>query len=328
MFYRGLEFILVFTLILLMVGYHVRLMTLLVLIVGFVLEAFRLSFGRIEHGSVFQSFYIPLVMLFSQWGATYSLDALLRRRRTGMAVAPFDPSWRYIWPMRVLLFILSLLFLTAAYFKLAGTGWVTNPDVFANVLLKENVEVTGRGYEALPLLAILAQIPLVTTTFRFATLLFEGLFFVSLFGNRLRNFIVSIAMIFHALNALLLYVSFTYLLIAYGLFVDWHSVVHRWTPAVVKRVPLNRVSSPALVGGTLAFALLFAALWSTVPFFRHLFDLGGWLDWRTIWIPLLPLSVLGFIRSTWALVAAAWQQTQRRRNPVSAANSVANRPVA
>jgi hypothetical protein len=329
LFYYSLEAAFIFTLVLLLIGYRVRLMTLLVLVLGFVLEAFRLSFGRIEHGSVFQSFYIPLIMLFSQWGATYSLDSLLRRRRTGIAVEPSDSSWRYIWPMRVLLLLLSFLFLTAAYFKLAGTGWLTNPDVFANVLLRENVEITAKGYAAPPLLLILAQLPLVTVTFRFATLAFEGLFFVSLLGNRLRNFIVSVAMIFHALNALLLYVSFTYMLIIYGLFVDWHDFARRWTPHSVKRLTLrlSTVSSPALVGGTLALALIFAALWATVPFFRHIFDLGGLLDWRTIWIPLLPLSVLGFIRSTWALVSAAWQQLQRRRNPASSANGVANRPM-
>ena len=75
-----LESCLVAALLLLLAGLWVRPVTLAVLLFGTLLEAFHNSFGKVEHGSVFLVFYLPLFMLGSGWGDTWSLDALLARR--------------------------------------------------------------------------------------------------------------------------------------------------------------------------------------------------------------------------------------------------------
>ncbi len=312
--YQLMEGLFIIAIVLLIVGYRVRLITVIVFALGLTIETFRLSYGRVEHGSIFQVFYIPLVMIFSQWGATHSLDAELMARRTGVRVSPADSSWRYIWPVRVLLFMLGVLFLSAFYWKMNGSAWQTSSHAFENFLLLENVEVTTKGGYASPLLPLLARSRLVTFVFRYATLFFEGLFITALLHPKLRNLIVSIAIIFHAINALLMYVSFSSLLIVYGLFVDWQRVYERWCPAAIRRIRLDRFSTRTLIGGTLVVALVFALLWSGTSFFRLIFSLDGLLDWRTIWLPLLPVGVIGVIRAAWILLTDGWAQLRRVRS--------------
>ena len=60
-----IESCLVAALVLLLAGLCVGPVTLVVLVLGMLLEAFHQSFGKVEHASVFLVFYIPLFMLGS-----------------------------------------------------------------------------------------------------------------------------------------------------------------------------------------------------------------------------------------------------------------------
>ncbi len=68
-----IESCLVTALVLLLAGLCVGPVTLVVLVLGVLLDAFHQSFGKVEHASVFLVFYIPLFMVGSQWGGTWSL---------------------------------------------------------------------------------------------------------------------------------------------------------------------------------------------------------------------------------------------------------------
>ncbi len=219
-----IESCLVAALVLLLAGLCVRPVTLVVLVLGMLLEAFHQSFGKVEHASVFLVFYIPLFMLGSQWGGTWSLDALLARRAGRATTSPTDDSWRHALPMRVALLVLVLLFLSAALAKVALGRWLTAPDLVTELLLGKNVEAAREGLPAHAILPFVATHPLLSQSFRYGVLLFEALFVLVLLDGRLRAAYLAAALVFHALNALLLVVTFTPILIVYALFVDWQGM--------------------------------------------------------------------------------------------------------
>jgi len=291
-FYVVLDMLLIFSLVLLLIGFRVRLATLLVLVCGVGLEMFQFSFGKVSHHTFFMSFHIPLFMLFSHWGSAYSLDAVLRRRRGLPVPAPSDDSWRYVWQMRALLLVLSFLFFTAAYNKLRG-AWRYEWDLLATLLpeyaLRQQmnapypVETVTRWHY--PLVAALA--PLL----HFIILAFEGSFPLALLHRHLRNLYLAGAVLMHMGNVFFMNLYFTQMLPAYVIFVDWQSLYERLIPARVRRLSLDRFSTPVLVGGTLGIAALVTLVWTRTRLYRLFLDVyeGGVL---MIVIALVALSVL------------------------------------
>jgi hypothetical protein len=298
-----IESCLVAALVLLLAGLCVRPVTLVVLVLGTLLETFHQSFGKVEHASVFLVFYIPLFMLGSHWGGTWSLDALLARRAGRATTHPSDDSWRHALPMRGVLLMLVLLFLSAAFAKGVLGTWLTAPDVVTDLLLGKNIEAAREGLPSHTILPFVAARPLLSQSFRYGLLLFEGLFVLVLLGGRVRAAYLGAALVFHALNALLLVVTFTPILIVYGLFVDWQAGIERFAVHTrwITRL-LGRAPTWLLTGGVLALATLAAWSWDLTPTLRRAIQLGGRLDWRTIWYPVLPLALAWWLRASLAIV--------------------------
>jgi hypothetical protein len=300
-----IESCLVAALVLLLAGLCVGPVTLVVLVLGVLLEAFHQSFGKVEHASVFLVFYIPLFMVGSQWGGTWSLDALLAQRAGRATTSPTDDSWRHALPMRAALLVLVLLFFSAALAKVALGTWLTAPDLVTELLLGKNVEAAREGLPANAILPFVATHPLLSESLRHGVLLFEVLVVLVLLDGRLRAVYLAAALVFHALNALLLVVTFTPILIVYALFVDWQWMIEQLTPGTrsINRL-LRRAPSWLLTVGVLTLAALAAWSWNLTPTLRGAIQLGGRLDWRTIWYPVLPLALAWLLRASLALLRA------------------------
>jgi hypothetical protein len=307
-----LEPLLVGLLVLLMIGLWVRGVTAAVLVIGVLLETFHQSYGKVEHATVFPVFYIPLFMTASTWGETWSLDALLRRRANRAVARTDDGGWRSAWPIRATLFMLVALFASATVAKCVLGDWVTGANTVPNLLLDKNVEAVLEGVPINPLAPFVATTPLMSGACRWGLLLFEALFFVVLLGGHVRDAYLALALMFHALNGLLLVVTFAPILITYALFVDLQGMAQRLEPlpAWATRT-LERVPSGLLVGSALAVALLVAASWNATSVPRTLLQLDGHLDWRTIWYPVLPGAVLWCLRECAALVRDPWPRGDR-----------------
>jgi hypothetical protein len=276
----------------------VRAVTAAVLVLGTLLEAVHQSFGKVEHATVFLVVYIPLCMLGSQWGETWSLDALLARRAGRSTTSPSDDHWRHALPMRIVLLVLALLFASSAFSKAVLGDWLTAPDLMTNLLLGKNVEAAREGLPSSAILPFVVAHPLVSAVFRYGLLLFEALAVSMLLGGRIRDAYVAAALVFHAVNALLLIVTFTPILVVYGLFVDWQAAVERVARRTGgRRRWLARMPSWLLVAGTLAIASLAGASCNAAPGLRSAIQLGGRLDWRTIWYPVLPVALAWWVRA-------------------------------
>ena len=126
-----------------------------------------------------------------------------------------------------------------------------------NLLSDKNIEAVLAGLRPCPLWPFVVASPLMSASFRVGLLLFEGLFVLVLLGGQVRAAYLAAALIFHALCALLLVVTFTPILIVYALFVDWQKVVARVAPHMRWLVDfLEAVPSRVLTAGVFALAAL------------------------------------------------------------------------
>jgi hypothetical protein len=324
--FHALEAVLVAALVLLLVGYRTRAATALVLAAGTLREAYP-TWLSCENGNVFLTFYIPLFMaLGGRWHDTYSLDAWLRRRAGHASVSPTDDSGSHFVAARAVLVVLAVLFCTSPLFKGLGAGtWLERPDLLANLMLEKSAAATVAGLPPNPIGPLLADHPRLGTALQLQVLAFEALFFLALFGRRLRSLFVALALLFHAANALWLVVTFTPILIVYGLFVDWQAALRRIAPP--PRPAPEWASASLVVGVSVALALGAGASWHAWGGLRGALQLGGWLDWRTIWIPVLPLAAAWAGSSAVALATAARTRSRSPRvaQPRSSANARAAR---
>jgi len=312
-FFETLESVLVAALIVLLIGYRVQCVTVFVIVVGCLLDAFSNSFDM-EAGTVFMVFYIPLFMLIiGGWGETYSLDAYLRKRKHIACIEPSNSSGYYYVPARCVLIVLSILFLGAAISKTTGAGtWMDQPRFMADLMLEDNIISTFMGLPLNYLAPMISESPILYHSARYAALLFEGTFFLALFSRKLRNIYIPLALIFHAVNALWLIVTFTPILIVYLMFVDWQALLNH---TKLKRITIfDSTHSKYLITATLGLALMAGALWNQNDTLRSALNLGGLLDWRTIWYPVLPIAVFFFFKALYELFGSILRKPGLQQN--------------
>lgn len=133
LFFYTLESFLVAALVLLAFGYKTRMATIAVLLTGSLLEALAASVDG-KRTLTPLVFYIPFFMIImNSWGKTYSLDAIIKKNKTGSSVDPHSSNWEYFLPGRALLILISFLFLNSAIFKVAfGGDWLNYSDMMSN----------------------------------------------------------------------------------------------------------------------------------------------------------------------------------------------------
>ena len=271
--FQGLESLLAAALVILLAGYRVRLATAVVLVLGCLNEALFSSTGR-ESSPIFLAFYIPLLMLLAgRWGEAYSLDALLRARAGRPTTSPADTGWSHFLSARATLVILSAMFFSAMLLKIAFGGvWLAHPDLLANAMLHKNIEAAIIELPLNPLAPLIARQPALYVALQLSVLLFEGLFFLVLVDRDLRRLWLGLALVFHTINANWLIVTFTPILVVYGLFIDWQGVRQRlwpWPIRIADRLPTKLLIAatllrvwPSACFGTMATACATSCAWA------------------------------------------------------------------
>ncbi|MBE9066367.1 hypothetical protein IQ260_06850 [Leptolyngbya cf. ectocarpi LEGE 11479] len=298
--YPAMEILLVISLVLQLIGYKTRIANLMVLIMGFALAVFRTGLLVEDRTLVVTVFYVPLFMLFSNWGATYSIDALLRQQQGQPVVDPKTSSWHYIWPTRGLMVILSMLFLSAVIEKLISLDWLVNPRFVGDFLLVKGVSsYLSNGFPVSPLGPKLGQLDAFIIPAQYVILLFEAAFVLVLFSRIAQALIFRLAPIFHSFNTLLLGIPFISVLSIYAAFPDWQTLYERFYPQLLKIRGLAKLPSPLLSLGSVGLAVLVGLLWNTTPIPRQIFGLFGIFSYHTLWFGLLPFVVLWILSPLW-----------------------------
>lgn len=282
-FIQLLESLLTGLLVLLLFGLRTRLVTSLVIVVGLVLEGYITTVDP-EQGNILMVFFIPCFMLLAgHWGDAYSVDRHIKVRAGLPAVDPRAPSASFM-ASRLLLVFLSIQFVISGCYKLDGT-WLSHPRLLGNLMLSTSIDAAYYGIFVNPFARFIADTPIIYHGLQWFALVFECFFFVCLFGRIPRVLILSAALIFHSLNAILMWVTFTTIMIVYGAFMDWQSLFDRLgLGRCTDRV--TTIPSPILIATALVLALLTGLLWNEAPLARGIFTLGGLVDFQTIWIPI------------------------------------------
>ena len=312
--FQGLESLLAAALVILLAGYRVQLATAVVLVLGCLNEALYSSTGR-ESSPIFLAFYIPLFMLLAgRWGETYSLDALLHSRAGQPTTSPADTGWSHFLPARATLVILSAMFFSAMLLKIAFGGvWLAHPDLLANAMLHKNIEAALIELPLNPLAPLIAQQPALFVPLQFSVLLFEGLFFLVLVDRDSRRLWLGVALVFHTVNANWLIVTFTPILVVYGLFIDWQGVRQRLWPWPIRIA--DRLPTPVLIAATLLSSVAVGLFWDYGDGLRNVLRVGGLVDWRTIWWPFGVLGITWISLATASLLRRLIYRVRRREAP-------------
>ena len=164
-------------------GFVTRLSTVVAFLAGIYLLGLPHNFGKVNHYDALAVFVL-LVMTVARCGDSLSLDALLRRRRrAGAGGAVLPPSGEYRWPIRCVWIVFAVVFFSAGYSKLYGTGltWVTS-DQMSTVLLKDQYN----GSPPVRWGAWIARQPVLPHLMAASTLILELGYPLALFSRRLR----------------------------------------------------------------------------------------------------------------------------------------------
>lgn len=296
LFFYVLESFLVAALVLLAFGYKTRTATAFVLLIGCLNEGLATAIDG-KRTLVPLVFYIPFFMLIiNSWGKTYSIDSILNKRKSGVQVDPHASNWEYFLPARALLVVFSILFFVSAVYKVAfGGAWLSYSDMMANFFLNRNIEAAVYNLPLNWLAPYIAQTPFIYLSMHVTTLIFETFFFLSMINRKIRELILSMALIFHAVNGLWLVVTVTPILIGYCIFVDWQVIKDKLFPSWGQKFSTHTISPKLLTLLALFLATIMGLLWHSEVGLRALFNLYGLIDWRTIWYPVLPLSLGWFV---------------------------------
>lgn len=282
----------------LLVGYGVPIATLVVLVSGLYLDTVVFSYGKVDHSSMFLTFYIPFLMLFSRWGATYSLDAI----RRGGTVLVESASWQYIWPRRGVLVMLCVLFFSAGWHKVFSGEWLQTFDILKGILqyrLLYAYQGSPPADEVAIIVQAITRLPWVYIPAQIGVVLFELLFPLALVHRGLRRMFLWLAILFHMLNRVFLGITFTPLIIAYAIFVDWQWFVRQLRLPTVhwRRYISVRAAHVIGVGVVLGHVVTWNALFSV----RALYDGLGVPG--HLWIPM---GILAIVQLIWMGIGAAY----------------------
>ncbi|WP_101446789.1 hypothetical protein [Pontibacter ramchanderi] len=192
--------------VLLLFGWRTKYTSLALFFVLLICQSFSFSFGKIDHNIIW--LVIPLVMAFSGWGNTYSIDSLYQRKED---VNP--------WAISLMALLLGFAMFTASFPKIYS-GWLsfdshaTFPHMVYNdlywdrepLLLQEVLQIKNIVFwEALDYLAVV----------------FEFGFLLAIFWPQVFRFFVFSAVLFHISIFLTFGIVFTNNLLTYLLFINW-----------------------------------------------------------------------------------------------------------
>lgn len=276
-------------------GTFSKVATLAVLVLGVWFDICRMSLTGIGMAMFLVVFWVPVVMVFSEWGATYSVDNLLRRR-TSQAVEPDDPSGHRFWPIRTVLICLSALYLSAGISKLQG-NWLEHPDFIRNFLLSKGVgSHLQNGAPLNPLAPWIASQPILTHSMQYGAMIFETTFPLTIFSRTARGFFFRFLPMFHAMNTFLFGIPVVEILAVYGAFVDWHALSERAFGRRLHDVAQRMAPRASSVAWALsAVAVSCGVLWNTAVSPRVLFNLGGWLQSYQVWILVTATAIVWWL---------------------------------
>ena len=202
-----------------MVGFRVRTSALLVVVFGVYALGIPQLYGKINH--YHHLLWFAAILAASPCGDSFSVDALLRRRRqatAGRLILP-KPARAYALPLRCIWLLLGLIYFFPGLWKFAlcGPEWALSDN------LKYVMYAQWFAHGGYVPAFRLDHYPLLYQGAALATLAFELSFIFLIYSPRLRPFAVLTGLAFHNLAGAFLRIFFFDLQLCYVAFANWHA---------------------------------------------------------------------------------------------------------
>ena len=200
--------------IMLLTGYRTRIASLTLFVMLLSLNAWRYSFGKIDHDLLIIA--VPLILAFSGWGDRLSVDSLVGRRARFYTNSPW---------LLLLAVVTSVMMFTAAIQK-APTGWLESHTQATWGHFVSTYFVLG-SKNPVSAIALGLPIPWVWKSIDFAVVALEVAFLLTFTSRRWFRITCAAACIFHFSTAILMHITFWSNVLAYAAFCNWDGWLKR-----------------------------------------------------------------------------------------------------
>lgn len=232
-----------------LIGYRTKLASILSGIFILFLQGLIYSIGKVNHEILVP--LVPIIMAFSHWGNSFSIDAVRPNARTPEAES---------WPLVLISLFIGFMMFTSGWPKILG-GWL-DPSTHAvkahllNQFFVHDREAFLAGY------AIQINNDLFWELLDWGTIVFEIGFLIAVRKAKWFKLFLVMAVFFHFSTKMLLNISFLPNFVAYAVFLPWHrlylsnlAIFQRVTGLNKKRSELGSVTF-IIVSVTTLFATL------------------------------------------------------------------------
>lgn len=238
----------ILSVILMMIGYKTKWVSILTGLSILTLQGVIFSVGKINHEILVA--LVPVVMAFSHWGSAFSIDS-------GMCKKSDEAE---SWPLTFVAVLIGFMMFTAGFPKILG-GWLdistqaTQGHLLNQFFVRERQDLLAEA-------AVNFHSPLFWEILDWGTVLFEIGFLFALIKMRWFKFFLCLAIIFHFFTMLFLNIAFLPNFLAYAIFLNWDQILKKWHEWCDKAFG-NKIRSSQLRSVIILSALLttlFAAL--------------------------------------------------------------------
>lgn len=237
--------LLITSLITLCLGWRTKISSFGVGIFMLTLNGFIYSLGKIDHFILVP--VVPLIMAFSGWGATYSVDKL--RSKSAMET----PQG---WPLVLLALLIGFMMFTAGFPKILG-GWLHLDTQATQGHYFKQFFVRGRQDLLAPYGQHIGRF--WWEVLDYVTIAFEVGFLVAIINPRSTRIFICIAVLFHFCTMLILNISFLPNFLAYAAFINWAWVDAKAGQYAGFGSKMKRLAGPLLI--TVCMLLFYAITW-------------------------------------------------------------------
>ncbi|NBC64406.1 MAG: HTTM domain-containing protein [Bacteroidetes bacterium] len=218
--FYAMHYLLIVSLLSLLVGFKTRVSSIVAGILLLSLKGFFYSVGKINHDLLIA--VVPLVMAFSGWGKSLSVDSLMKSKNHT------DDEVQH-WPLVLLALMIGFMMFTAGFPKILG-GWLDVGTQATYGHYFKQFFLNGRQ-DLLASHALTIENKIAWELLDYGTVVFETGFLLAIMHPKSTRVFVCFAVIFHFSTMVLLNIAFLPNFLAYAAFLNW-TFIHQKTEEI------------------------------------------------------------------------------------------------
>ncbi|HEU4933289.1 MAG TPA: HTTM domain-containing protein [Pyrinomonadaceae bacterium] len=214
-----LKTVMVLSLILSTIGFGTVISTKTSVVLVLFYQGLLRSFGHFNHDEMI-AVYFMVVLAFTPCGDAFSIDSRMRK------TAKERPAFAYAYPILLMQLLLAWAYFSSALIKLrvAGLKYLSADNLPALAIFHSLDNLHDTSFKIAFLLPQIKQYLPLAVGF---VLIWELLFPLAIFWQRIRWWILGIGVVFHLATLFVMNIFFPHQLAMYLVFVDWEPRIRR-----------------------------------------------------------------------------------------------------